>query len=206
MMNEAIQALPLVAILRGIRPREVEAIARLLYTHGVRCIEVPLNSPDPFESIAILADKMPHDCLIGAGTVIKANDVASVKKVGGRLIVTPNTCDDVIRTALQEGMTIVPGVATPTDALRAWALGARCLKLFPASTYGPSHLKAMKAVLPTECSVLAVGGVSTKDFPEWIAAGAIGFGMASELFRPGDQPNDVRKKLQRILNALSNEL
>lgn len=202
-MNTALQAMQLVAILRGIRPDEAVAIGTVLYEQGIRCIEVPLNSPEPFDSIGLLARSLPSDCLVGAGTVVSAPDVQRVKDAGGELVVTPNCEPEVIRAALGAGMQVTPGVATPTDAFAAVRAGATHLKLFPASTYGVGHLKALRAVLPASTRMLAVGGIAVEAIPEWLAAGAVGFGVASELYRPGDGAADVERKAGRICGALA---
>lgn len=202
MIADALEKLPIVAILRGIKPQEAAGIAAVLYENGLRCIEVPLNSPSPFDSIRILADELPADCLVGAGTVLSGDDVRRVRDAGGKLIVTPNTFDEVITTALDADMYPMPGIATPTDAFNAIRLGARYLKLFPASTYGPGHIRAMRAVLPQDVSVLAVGGIAPDDFAEWRAAGTAGFGIGSELYRAGDSAAAVKTKVGAIVAAM----
>ena len=202
MIDAALDRMPIVAILRGVEPDEVEAIAAALYEGGVRCIEVPLNSPSPLRSIELLASSLPDDCLVGAGTVIALEDVRRVRDAGGRLIVTPNTSPPVIELAITLDMQVVPGVATPTEAFAAVRSGANYLKLFPASTYGPGHMQAMQAVLPGKVRFLAVGGVGPDNFAEWIEAGAIGIGIGSQLFKAGDGVVDVEKKLVAIGNAM----
>ena len=199
MLEDALEAMPVIAILRGVTPEEVSDIGSVLYDNGVRCVEVPLNSPSPLDSIRALADTLPTDCLIGAGTVLSADNVKQVKAAGGSLIVTPNTFDGVIRAALEEDMQVIPGVATPTDAFHALRLGASFLKLFPASTYGPDHLRALLAVLPREVRVVVVGGVGPADFGAWCAAGAAGFGIGSELYRAGDSVDEVGRKAAAII-------
>ena len=146
---------------------------------------------------------MPDDCLIGAGTVLSAKDVIDVKAAGGKLIVTPNTVDAVIRTAVGEGMVIMPGVATPTEAFRAVDLGASLLKLFPASTFGPTHLRALKSVLPGQIRMLAVGGVGPANFAEWVNAGAVGFGIGSELYKAGDSAEVVKENARAVVTAVA---
>ena len=203
MIDDILEAMPVVAILRGIRPEEVVAIGQVIYEQGIRCIEVPLNSPSPLDSIGALSASMPDDCLIGAGTVLSAKDVIDVKAAGGKLIVTPNTVDAVIRTAVGEGMVIMPGVATPTEAFRAVDLGASLLKLFPASTFGPTHLRALKSVLPGQIRMLAVGGVGPADFAEWVNAGAVGFGIGSELYKAGDSAEVVKENARAVVTAVA---
>jgi 2-dehydro-3-deoxyphosphogalactonate aldolase len=194
---------PLVAILRGVKPVEVVAIGEALIEAGFRAIEVPLNSPDPLDSIGRLARAFGDRCLIGAGTVLRVEDVDAVKAAGGALIVTPNTDAAVIARAVALGLQTAPGFATATEAFAAIAAGARVLKLFPASTYGPAHLKALKSVLPTAVPVFAVGGVGPQDMAGWIAAGAAGFGVGGELYRTGDPPEGVARKARALVSALS---
>lgn len=174
----------MVAILRGVLPERVVGIGNVLYDTGFRLIEVPLNSPDPFASIAALAACNRPDWTIGAGTVLNVEDVRRTHAAGGRLIVAPNCDAEVIRSAVALGMQVMPGIATATEAFQAIRAGAHDLKLFPASTYGPRHLQALRAVLPQEARVFPVGGVTTRDIPGWLEAGAAGFGLGSELFRP----------------------
>ena len=193
---------PIVAILRGVQPARVSEIADVLFAAGIRIIEVPLNSPDPFTSIATLAAARGSDCLIGAGTVLDVEAVRSTHAAGGRLIVAPNCDPDVIREALQRGMTVLPGIATATEAFSAIRAGATHLKLFPAMTYGPRHLQALRAVLPAGVSVLPVGGVGVADIPGWLAAGAGGFGFGSELFRPEYALSEIEQRAQQLVHAL----
>ncbi|MFZ0499903.1 MAG: 2-dehydro-3-deoxy-6-phosphogalactonate aldolase, partial [Steroidobacteraceae bacterium] len=150
---------PLVAILRGIRPEEVHEVGAALYEAGIRAIEVPLNSPSPLASVARLAEKFGDRCLCGAGTVLRASDVDAVHAAGGRLIVTPNTMPAVIQRAVELGLSVMPGFATATEAFAALDAGASLLKLFPAASYGPAHLQALRDVLPPAVAVFAVGGV-----------------------------------------------
>lgn len=183
-LDEAMGETPLVAILRGVKPDEILDVAEALYSAGIRVVEVPLNSPDPLESIARLRayeDRM----IYGAGTVLRPGGVDAVAQAGGRLSVSPNTSEAVIRRAVEKGLTPMPGFATATEAFCALEAGARWLKLFPASTYGVGHLKALKAVLPAEAVVLPVGGVKPEAMAQWWAAGAGGFGLGSELYKPG---------------------
>jgi 2-dehydro-3-deoxyphosphogalactonate aldolase len=194
--------LPVVAILRGVQPARVIEIADVLFRAGIRFIEVPLNSPDPFTSIGKLVAARGSDCLIGSGTVLNVEAVSSTHAAGGRLIVAPNCDPEVIREGLRLGMTVLPGVATPTEAFTAIRAGATHLKLFPAATYGPSHLRALRAVLPAEVSVWPVGGVGVVDIPGWLAAGASGFGFGSELFRPEYSSSDIEQRAQQLTYAL----
>jgi 2-dehydro-3-deoxyphosphogalactonate aldolase len=194
----------LVAILRGVTPAAVTDVARVLYGCGIRHIEVPLNSPEPFASVATLAALGLRDCVIGAGTVLNAGDVENTHAAGGRLIVAPNCNPDVIRHALSLGMAVMPGVATATEAFQAIDAGAHELKLFPAVSYGPAHLRALKSVLPKTVRVYPVGGVGATDVAAWVAAGADGFGFGSEVFKPGYSLADIEARARRLVHALAN--
>lgn len=202
MIGEALQAMPIVAILRGITPDEARDIGAVLYDNGVRCIEVPLNSPSPFDSISVLSSALPADCIVGGGTVVVPENVRKVQDAGGTLIVAPNTSRAVIQMALAMNMHIVPGVATPTDAFRAVEFGASYLKLFPATTYGPGHIEAMRAALPKHVRFLAVADIQPSDFAAWLAAGAIGLGLGAALYLAGDSVADVRDKIATIRATL----
>lgn len=192
----------LVAILRGVVPERVVEIGDVLYEAGIRMIEVPLNSPDPFASIARLAACGRPNWTIGAGTVLDVDGVRRTYEVGGRLIVSPNFDVGVIRCALQLGMQVMPGIATATEAFAAIDAGARQLKLFPAVTYGPRHLQALRAVLPSEVSVFPVGGIERQDIPRWLGVGAAGFGFGSELFRPDYSVADIGQRARDLVQAL----
>jgi len=193
----------IIAILRGLVPERAVATGDVLFGAGIRTIEVPLNSPKPFDSIAALAKHFGDVCVCGAGTVLDPADVARVKDAGGRIVVTPNANAAVIGEAVRAGLRIVPGFATATEAFAAIAAGARDLKLFPAATYGAGHLKALKAVLPRDVPVYAVGGVGANDVAEWVAAGASGFGFGSELFRPDYSGADIESRAKAIVEAVS---
>lgn len=173
----------LVAILRGLEPRHAVATAEAIFTAGIEAIEVPLNSPDPFGSIEAIARALP-DALVGAGTVLAADDVERLNAAGGRLLVSPNIDADVMGAAARFGMVTMPGVFTPTEALLALKLGASALKFFPASALGPKGISAMMAVLPKSAIVGAVGGVSDKDFADYGKIGVRTFGLGSSLFTP----------------------
>jgi 2-dehydro-3-deoxyphosphogalactonate aldolase len=200
-LDEALESCPLIAILRGVRPDEVLEQARVLFEAGVRAIEVPLNSPDALTSVARLAGALADDCLCGAGTVLTVAEVEAVAQAGGRLIVSPNTSPAVIARAIELGLTPVPGFATATEAFTGIDAGARHLKLFPARTGGPDHLRQLRAVLPAGVAVLAVGGVGPADMAVWRAAGASGFGLGSELYRPGQAPAETAAKAARAVAA-----
>lgn len=193
---------PLVAILRGVQPDRVLEVADVLWTAGIRIIEVPLNSPDPFRSIAALAAHGgPPGSLIGAGTVLTVDDLARTHAAGGRLIVAPNCDPEVIREACRLGMAVMPGIATATELFAAVRAGARHLKLFPAVSLGPRHLKALAAVLPPGVEVFPVGGVGAADIYEWLAAGATGFGFGSELFKPDYTLASIGERARHLLAA-----
>jgi len=191
----------LVAILRGVPPAQVVSIAALLHAAEIRIIEVPLNSPDPYASIAALAASHASECLIGAGTVLTVEQVRRTHAVGARLVVAPNCDVAVIREALRLGMQVMPGIATATEAFAAIAAGARHLKLFPAISYGPRHLQALRAVLPGDVRVYPVGGVGAADLPAWLAAGAAGFGLGSELYRPEYSFSDIEQRAKTLVAA-----
>jgi 2-dehydro-3-deoxyphosphogalactonate aldolase len=200
-LDEVLRALPVVAIVRGVTPDEVLGIAEALYAEGVRAIEVPLNSPEPFESLRRLVDVYRGRMACGSGTVLTPGDVDRVAQAGGRLVVSPNADPAVIRRAVELDLDAAPGVATATEAFQAIAAGARHLKLFPAATYGPGHLKQLKAVLPAEVTVWAVGGVGPDDMAAWWAAGARAFGLGGEIYRPGQTPAETHAKAAKVVAA-----
>ncbi|MCB1381434.1 MAG: 2-dehydro-3-deoxy-6-phosphogalactonate aldolase [Notoacmeibacter sp.] len=191
----------LVAILRGVKPDEVVDIGAALVGAGFGMIEVPLNSPQPFDSIARLAKAFGDQALVGAGTVLTPGEVAQVEGAGGRLIVSPNCDPAVIRATVGRGMVSMPGVFTPTECFAAIAAGARAIKLFPASLAGPAGVKAVKAVLPPDIELYAVGGASAENFADWFAAGAAGFGIGTALYRPGDSADTVSHAAKSIVAA-----
>lgn len=192
---------PLVAILRGIRPEETEAIVEALIETGFEAIEIPLNSPEPFVSIEKAARLAPGNVLIGAGTVLSVENVDRLNDVGGRLLVSPNVEPDVIRRASAHGMVTMPGVFTPTEAFSAIHAGASALKFFPASVLGANGIKAICAVLPKDIPVGAVGGVSETDFSTYVGAGVRCFGLGSSLYKTGFTAADVREHAQRATAA-----
>jgi 2-dehydro-3-deoxyphosphogalactonate aldolase len=200
-MTNLLAELPLVAILRGVTPARIEGVAAALFDAGIRAIEVPLNSPDPFRSIEILAKTYGERCLTGAGTVLDAANVDRVADAGGKLLVTPNTNPAVIARGVEKKMVVMPGFYTPSEAFAAIAAGARTLKLFPAATGGIAHLKAMLAVLPKDVPVYAVGGVGAANMKEWRQAGAAGFGMGSDLFKPEFSDAEIATRARQSVAA-----
>jgi 2-dehydro-3-deoxyphosphogalactonate aldolase len=200
-LDAALTACPVVAIVRGIRPNEALAHVEALYDAGVRGVEVPLNSPDPLESIRRIAEAFGDRMCVGAGTVLGAEQVDAVAAAGGRLIVSPDTRTEVIARALALGLDPAPGFATATEAFAAFCAGARHLKLFPAATYGSGHLKQLKAVLPAEAVVWAVGGIGPENLAEWWAAGARAFGLGGELYRPGQTAEVTADNARRVVGA-----
>jgi 2-dehydro-3-deoxyphosphogalactonate aldolase len=194
---------PLIAILRGVRPHEVAAIAAALDSAGIAIVEVPLNSPDPLVSIATLARDFGARLLIGAGTVMTEAQVAAVAHAGGKLIITPHADPALTRAAKTHGLAAVPGFFTPAEAFAMLATGADALKLFPAEAASPAVLRALRAVLPTNTVVLPVGGINAGNIPAWRAAGAAGFGIGSAIYKPGDTAEIVATKAQALLASLA---
>ena len=200
-LDAASAALPLVAILRGLTPDEAEDTARALYDRGFRLIEVPLNSPDPFDSIAAIRRLLPQDALVGAGTVLETAQVGRLADLGAELVVMPHADTEVIRAAKAAGMACVPGVATPTEAFAALKAGADALKLFPAELIAPPIIKAMRAVLPRGTRLLPVGGITPDTMAPFLEAGAAGFGLGSALYAPGMAAAAVAERAQRFVTA-----
>lgn len=192
---------PLIAILRGVQPEEVEAIATALEEAGVAIVEVPLNSPRPMESIGRLAQSFGGRLLVGAGTVMNEAQVAEIARAGGGLIVTPQAAIDVVGAAKAHGLVTVPGCFTPTEAFSLLAAGADAIKLFPAEAASPAVLRAMRAVLPSDSLVLPVGGIDADNMAGWWTAGAAGFGIGSSIYRPGDTVEIVSGKARRLVAA-----
>jgi 2-dehydro-3-deoxyphosphogalactonate aldolase len=192
---------PLIAILRGIAPGEAEAVSAVLIEAGIRRIEVPLNSPEPYASIAIMARTFGNDAQIGAGTVLSVEDVSRVAEAGGTLVVSPNCDIDVIAATRAAGLASWPGVMTPSECFAALKAGASGLKLFPGSLIGPDGLKAIRAVLPANTPCFPVGGVGPANFAQWLKAGADGFGIGTALYTPGMSLDEVRRRAEEIVAA-----
>lgn len=194
----------LVAILRGITPQEAEAIGHVLYSAGFRYIEVPLNSPDPLESIRLIRAALPADCAVGAGTVLTAGQVELVKDAGSDFVVSPNMDPEVIKATVAAGMRSYPGVATPSEAFAALAAGATALKLFPADSIGIGGMQAWRPVLPPGTELLPVGGISASNLGEWVRGGAAGAGIGSTLYKPGRAADDVAARAAELMAAWRN--
>ncbi len=192
---------PLIAILRGVFPSEVEDVGQALFDAGFRVIEVPLNTPDALESIARLSARFGKRALIGAGTVLTVRNVEAVAAAGGRLIVSPNTNAAVIQVTKHMGMLSAPGVATPTEGYTALEAGADFLKLFPAEQIPPPIVKAWRAVFPKEVALVAVGGITPENMRDYLLAGASGFGLGTSLFKPGMNVETVRANAHRFAVA-----
>ena len=201
--REAMRALPLVAILRGLKPSEAADIGDVLVEAGFRLIEVPLNSPQPLDSIALLRKRFPQ-AVIGAGTVLTAAEARAVAEAGGELIVAPNFEREVVTETVRLGMVSLPGIMTPTEAFAALAAGAHGLKLFPAELASPAVIKAMLVVLPKGTPMIPVGGIAANNLAAWQAGGAAGFGLGSSLYKPGDDAATVRAKAAAIVSAYKN--
>lgn len=199
--DAAFARLPLIAILRGVAPDEVEAIGEALVGAGFTLIEVPLNSPEPLESIALLARRLSDRAVIGAGTVLSAAQVREVETAGGTMIISPNADPSVIRASVAAGLVSLPGIATPTEAFSALEAGAAALKLFPAEAASPAVLKAMRAVLPADIRVLPVGGITPANMGPWREAGAAGFGLGSALYRAGAGSEEVAAAARAFVEA-----
>jgi 2-dehydro-3-deoxyphosphogalactonate aldolase len=198
--ENAMRNTPVVAILRGLEPAAAEQIGQTLVDAGFLMIEVPLNSPAPLDSIALLGTHFPR-ALVGAGTVLTAKQVREVHAAGGQLVVAPNFNSEVVRAATELGMVCLPGVMTPTEAFAALDAGAHGLKLFPAEMIGPAGLKALCAVLPPEAAMLPVGGVTPDNMRAYREAGAAGFGIGSALYKPGMAAAQVRQEADRFIAA-----
>jgi 2-dehydro-3-deoxyphosphogalactonate aldolase len=202
LLHQYLDQCPLIAIVRGVTPGEAEGIGQAIYEAGVRIIEVPLNSPEPLDSIRRLAQRFGDRMLVGAGTVFTPANVEDVHAVGGRLIVSPHFNPAVVRAAVQAGMVACPGYFTPTEAFAALDAGATALKLFPAEAASPDVLKAQRAVIPADVPVMIVGGVKPDNMAGWLAAGASGFGLGGGLYQPGQSPEDTLDKARAYVAGL----
>ncbi len=201
MLRDYLTELPLIAILRGLKPENAEAVGHILVEAGFRIIEVPLNSPDPFRSIEILAKAMPKSVLVGAGTVLDPEQVNGIRDVGGKLVVMPHADLDVIRRAKENKLVCTPGVATPTEAFAALKAGADAIKIFPAEAIPPAVVKAWRAVLPKDAVVLPVGGIKPDNMKPYLDAGANGFGLGSALFTPAMGVAEIGERARDFASA-----
>ena len=201
MLRDYLAELPLIAILRGLKPENAEAVGHALVEAGFRIIEVPLNSPEPFRSIEILARTMPRNVLVGAGTVLDPEQVNGIRDVGGKLIVMPHADLDVIRRAKEQDLICTPGVATPTEAFAALKAGADAIKIFPAEAVPPAVVKAWRAVLPKDALVVPVGGIKPDTMKPYVDAGANGFGLGSALFTPAMPVEEIGRKARDFATA-----
>lgn len=192
---------PLVAILRGLAPEEAPHVGQMLFDCGFRLLEVPLNRPGALDAISALQKIAPADALVGGGTVLTIEDVNAICEAGGQLIVSPNCEPEVIRHAVQQGMLVLPGVATPSEAFRALAAGAQGLKLFPAEMITPPIVKALRSILPADACLLPVGGINPNNMAPYIEAGANGFGIGGQLYKPGIEPAVLKRAAEAFMNA-----
>ncbi|WDE99252.1 2-dehydro-3-deoxy-6-phosphogalactonate aldolase [Lentisphaera profundi] len=196
MNKDYLKQVPLIAIIRGVKPSEVLAVTQAIYDGGIRCVEVPLNSPRAYESIKLIADKFGDKMLLGAGTVLSIDQVQKVKEAGGEIIVSPNVNSKVIKETKKLAMLSYPGIMTMSEAFMALEAGADALKLFPADSVGKSFIKASKAVLPKGTEIYAVGGVDLSNVKDWTEAGADGFGLGGSLYKPGKDLSQLAQDAQ----------
>jgi 2-dehydro-3-deoxyphosphogalactonate aldolase len=203
LLHRYLDECPLIAIIRGVKPDEAEAIGEAIYEGGIRIIEVPLNSPDPFTSIERLAKQFGERALVGAGTVLDPTDVGRVRDIGGRIIISPDSNPEVISATASAGLVSSPGYFTPTEAFAAIRAGATSLKLFPAEAASPAVLKAHLAVIPKNVPILMVGGVQPGNMRPWIEAGAAGFGLGGGLYKPGQTPAETLDKARAYVQGLA---
>ena len=200
-LEDALEACGIIAILRGVTPAEVIAVSQTLYDAGIRVVEVPLNSPEPFVSIEKLSKAFADKLVVGAGTVLSVQDVNVLKAHGGQISVSPDCNEAVISRAKDLGIEPLPGVFTPTEAFAAIRAGAKHLKLFPAEVASPQTIKAWKAVLPKHVKIYAVGGVTPENMGDWLAAGASGFGIGSSIFKPGMNLAKISESAHSLVSA-----
>ena len=201
-LTELLQSMPLLAVLRYIKPEEALAIGNVLVEAGIVCLEVPMNSPNPCKSIELLAKAYGADAFVGAGTVLDPLDVKRIADAGGQVIISPHTDVAVISEAKRLGLCCIPGFVTPTEAFTALKAGADALKLFPAEGCSPGVLKALRAVLPTDSAIFLTGGITPEKMADYMKAGANGFGLGGALYQPGDAPDVVAKKAQQFVIAM----
>ncbi|WP_341909459.1 2-dehydro-3-deoxy-6-phosphogalactonate aldolase [Ferrovibrio terrae] len=201
-LSSWLQACPLVAILRGVKPEEVVDIGAALIETGIRIIEVPLNSPDPLTSIKNLAKRYGDQALIGAGTVVDCTMVKRICQAGAQLVVSPHACGDVVQKAKVLDMISIPGFATPTEAFAMIQAGADGLKLFPAEAFSPAVLKSLRAVLPSTMPVIPVGSINADNMDPWLEAGAAGFGLGGSIYKPGFTPQKVAKRARAVMRVI----
>ncbi|MEW6997771.1 2-dehydro-3-deoxy-6-phosphogalactonate aldolase [Colwelliaceae bacterium BS250] len=192
---------PCIAILRGLQPSQAEHIGLLLYQHGIKIMEVPLNRDNAFESIETLQKSLPSDCLIGAGTVTKIEQLDTLYSMGITLAISPNTDIEIIKKAAEYGMIHTPGVATPSEVYTAYNSGARWLKLFPATSFGTGHLKALLSIAPHDVNFIAVGGIDNKNLGDWMEAGAKGVGIGNCIFSENDSLDQSEYKISLFVDA-----
>ena len=205
LLHRYLDQCPLVAIVRGVTPAEVEDIGDAIFEGGIRILEVPLNSPEPLRSIELLAKRFGDEMLVGAGTVLDPAQVQRVRDVGGRIMVSPDTNVDVIAATAAAGLVSSPGYFTPSEALAAIRAGATALKLFPAEGGSPALLKAQLAVLPQDIPVLAVGGIKPDNMQPWLDAGATGFGLGGGLYKPGQSATDTLQKARAYVAGVKRQ-
>jgi len=201
-LSRYLEQCPLVAIIRGVTPADAAATGRAIFDAGVRIIEVPLNSPEPLQSIGILTEGLGEEALIGAGTVLTTEQVAQVRAAGGSLVVSPNTNPEVIAASVTAGMASCPGYFTPSEGFAALKAGADALKLFPAEGAVPQVVKAQRAVVPRQVPLLVVGGVTPDNMGPWLEAGADGFGLGSGLYKPGQAPGETLAKARAYVEGV----
>lgn len=201
-LKALLRACPIVSILRGIRPEEAESIGDALVRAGVRVVEVPLNSPEPLKSISILAEEFSDRMLVGAGTVTRPEEVSRIASAGGKLIVTPHAELSVLRAAKDAGLLAIPGTFSPTEAFSLLHNGADAIKLFPAENLGVGFLRSLLVVLPAHTIVVAVGGIDARNASSWLEAGAMGLGVGSSIFKPGDTDSKVLANAQELVSSL----
>lgn len=203
-MKSHLANFPFIAIIRGVKPSEVIDCAQALYDEGFRIIETPLNSPEPYKSIELMANHFGNKALIGAGTVTEISEVHNVKAAGGKIIVSPHCDPDIIKATKAESMYSLPGAATPTEAIMAIKAGADAIKLFPSEAISPKILKAIKVVLPADTILVPVGGIDHTNWHPYYEAGARAFGLGSSLYSPGRTPENLRNRARNFANSWQN--